>query len=121
MRKDLLPLRGVLLLAQEAPLLQALKLLQTRAGRRRRGGCRNRRRGLAGWGRLAPDVGSEALRRRDRREDQHPLLRRRFHDHGSVAEHPLHDPLSDFDVLDLLERRVLDLAREEADLPDYTT
>src|SRR5512135_1881639 len=115
MRKDLPAFRGILLLAEKATLLQTLELLQTSPGSRRRGRRRDFGRGLDGGRLLAPDMGPETLRRRDLRKDQHSLLRRRFHDHGSVAEHPREHPLFDRDVLDLLERRVLDLAREDAD------
>src|SRR6266540_1062087 len=66
MRKDLLPLRGVLLLVDEAPLFQAFELLQARL-RRHRGGGRLDLGTLLGFGRrLAPDVIAKAVRRGER-------------------------------------------------------
>src|SRR5215471_69128 len=113
MGEDLLALGGVLLGTDQAALYQVLQLLESRLG-----GGGGRDRGVSpGWG-LATDVVAETLRPRDRGKDDHPLLRRRFDDHGSKAQHPAKDSLLDGDVLDLLERGLLDLAGDHSDLPD---
>src|SRR5450759_5130616 len=120
MGKDLLPLCGILLVVDETLLLEPVQFFEAasrRAPTRGRRNGRGRGYGRRG-GRLAPDGVAEALGRGDRGKDQHPLLRRRFHDYGSVAEHPAEDALLDADVLDLLQGRLLDLARVEPDLPD---